>query len=361
MRLIYIFLLAWSLSLGAYAATAPDAKQIAQELEQAKAAKPAQPGTVEALQSALNALEERSASLERARQYQQVIDNFPKLFQTLRSQIGNLPDEPRQVATNLSTDALNQEILQVSSQLLEASRQAQQEQERARDIADSLNQLPQQQSDARRQLNEVERRVGTQTSNTPLAQAQNLGLQAESARLKALVNELDLAQLSANNRQELSRMRGDLAQKQGKLLDGYLQALRNQLNSQRQREAEKALESTELLAENSENLPPELVAQFKVNRELSQALNQQAQRMDLVASQQRQAANQTLQVRQANHEPLPFAASIFSPDGKEIGVVGQGSMMFISDANAKRAIVKWSGGQCSVDLGPQTTKDSVCR
>ncbi len=71
--------------------------------------------------------------------------------------------------------------------------------------------------------------------------------------------------------------------------------------------------------------------------------------------------NLTLQVRQANHEPLPFAASIFSPDGKEIGVVGQGSMMFISDANAKRAIVKWSGGQCSVDLGPQTTKDSVCR
>ncbi len=61
--------------------------------------------------------------------------------------------------------------------------------------------------------------------------------------------------------------------------------------------------------------------------------------------------NLTLQARQANHEPLPFAASIFSPDGKEIGVVGRGSMMFISDANAKRAIVKWSGGQCSVDLG----------
>ncbi|MCP6058976.1 miniconductance mechanosensitive channel MscM, partial [Klebsiella pneumoniae] len=38
---------------------------------------------------------------------------------------------------------------------------------------------------------------------------------------------------------------------------------------------------------------------FKVNRELSAALNQQAQRMDLVASQQRQATNQTLQVRQA--------------------------------------------------------------
>ena len=135
MRLIITFLMAWCLSLGAYAATAPDAKQLTQELEQAKAAKPAQPETVEALQSALNALEERKGSLERAQQYQQVIDNFPKLFQTLRSQINNLADEPRQVSTSLSTDALNQEILQVSSQLLEASRQAQQEQERARDIA----------------------------------------------------------------------------------------------------------------------------------------------------------------------------------------------------------------------------------
>ncbi|MDR8231117.1 hypothetical protein FPK85_24770, partial [Acinetobacter baumannii] len=83
-------------------------------------------------------------------------------------------EEPRQVPTGLTADALNQEILQVSSQLLESSRQAQQEQDRAREIADSLNQLPQQQTDARRQLNEVERRIGTQTGNNALAQAQNL-------------------------------------------------------------------------------------------------------------------------------------------------------------------------------------------
>jgi miniconductance mechanosensitive channel len=296
-RLIITLLMAWCLSMGAYAASAPDAKQISQELEQAKAAKPAQPEAVEALQSALNALEERKGSLERAQQYQQVIDNFPKLSQTLRSQLTNLRDEPRDVPENLTSDALNQEILQVSSQLLEKSRQAQQEQERAREIADSLSQLPQQQTDARRQLNDVERRVGTATGKTALAQ--NLSLQAESAKLKAQVDELELAQLSANNRQELARMRSELAQKQSEQLDAYLQALRNQLNSQRQREAEKALESTELLAENSANLPPSLVQQFTVNRELSQALNQQAQRMDLVASQQRQATNQTLQVRQA--------------------------------------------------------------
>lgn len=297
MRLIITFLMAWCLSLGAHAASAPDTKQITHELEQAKAAKPAQPDTVETLQTALNALEERKVSLERAQQYQQVIDNFPKYSQTLRSQLASLSDAPRPIPTALTTDALNQEILQVSSQLLEKSRQSQQEQERARDIADSLSQLPQQQTDARRQLNEVERRLGSATGNN--AQAQNLGLQAESARLKALVDELELAQLSANNRQELARMRSGLAQKQSEQLDAYLQGLRNQLNSQRQREAEKALESTEQLAENSDNLPASIVKQFSINRELSQALNQQAQRMDLVASQQRQATGQTLQVRQA--------------------------------------------------------------
>ncbi|WP_312457500.1 miniconductance mechanosensitive channel MscM [Pseudescherichia sp.] len=301
MRLIIAFLMAWCLSAGAYAATIPDAKQIAQELEQAKAAtaSPEQAETVEALQSALNALEERSGSLERAKQYQQVIDDFPKLSQTLRTQFSSLRDEPKAVPAGISTDALNQEILQVSSQLLEKTRQAQQEQERAREINDSLSQLPQQQTDARRQLSEVERRIGTQTGTTALAQAQTLSAQATSARLKAQVDELELAQLSANNRQELARMRSELAQRQAQQLDTYLQALRNHLNSQRQREAEQALESTELLAENSANLPAGIVDQFKINRELSQALNQQAQRMDLVASQQRQATGQTLQVRQA--------------------------------------------------------------
>nr|WP_272929773.1 miniconductance mechanosensitive channel MscM [Cedecea sulfonylureivorans] len=300
--MIITFLMAWCLSLGAVAATLPDAKQLSQELEQAKAAKdqPNQAEIVEALTAALNALDERKASLERADQYQKVIDNFPKLSQTLRLQLTNLRDEPQKIPEGMTTDALNQEILQVSSQLLDKSRLAQQEQERTREIADSLSQLPQQQTDARRQLNEIERRVGSQaTSGTPLIQAQHLSLQAESARLKALVDELELAQLSASNRQELARQRAELAQKQSAQLDAYLQGLRNQLNSQRQREAERALESTELLAENSADLPPVIVTQFKSNRELSQALNQQAQRMDLVASQQRQASSQTLQVRQA--------------------------------------------------------------
>ncbi len=51
-------------------------------------------------------------------------------------------DEPRSVSPGMSNDALNQEILQISSQLLDKSRQAQQEQERARESRSAPARLP---------------------------------------------------------------------------------------------------------------------------------------------------------------------------------------------------------------------------
>ncbi len=257
---------------------------------------------MQSLEAALNYLSERDASLERAKQYQQVIDDFPRLARELRQQITSLDDGSKSVrsTSSMSSAQLDQEILQVSSQLLEEGRQAQQEQDRAREISDSLSQLPQQQTDARRAMTESDRRVQSgSAAASPQSQAQLWARQAENAVNKARVDELELAQLSANNRQELARMRADLHQRKAAQLDNYLQALRNQLNEQRQREAELALARTEQLAENSGDLPPVISDQFRVNRDLSAALNQQAQRMDLVASQQRLATNQIIQVRQA--------------------------------------------------------------
>jgi len=301
-RLILTLLLGWSLLQPVYAASAPDAAQIKQELDEAKSDKTTanQAELVATLQGTINWLDEREESLQRSNDYQQVIDDFPKLSRELRQQIVNLTDSSRTLRSNMSAADLDQEILQVSSQLLEESRQAQQEQDRAREISDSLSQLPQQQTEARRALNEIERRLqGQPAATTPLGQAQLAQRQAESAAQKARVDELELAQLSANNRQELARMRAEVHQRKSAELDAYLQDLRNQLNGLRQREAEIALARTEQLAENSGDMPKGISDQFRVNRELSAALNQQAQRMDLVASQQRTAANQTIQVRQA--------------------------------------------------------------
>ncbi|WP_130832099.1 miniconductance mechanosensitive channel MscM [[Erwinia] mediterraneensis] len=302
MRSLMILLLSLWLSASTFAAGVPEANQLRQELETAKAAKssPAQTEQIQSLETALSYLDERDASLERAKQYQQVIDDFPRLARELRQQIAAFKNSSKTVRSTMSSAELDQEILQVSSQLLEESRQAQQEQDRAREISDSLTLLPQQQTEARRAMTESERRLQSTTAgSTPLTLAQQAARQAENAASKARVDELELAQLSANNRQELARMRAEVHQHKASQLDNYLQELRNQLNNQRQREAELALARTEQLAENSGDLPPAIRDQFRVNRELSAALNQQAQRMDLVASQQRLATNQTLQVRQA--------------------------------------------------------------
>jgi potassium efflux system protein len=302
-RLIITLLLGCLLWQPALAAPVPTENQLKQELKQAESSKnaPNQAETTEALQSALNWLTERKESQTRSEQYQRVIDDFPKMTQELRRQLVLESNKILPNGDDLPAAELEQQILQTSSLLLEQARLLQQEQDRTREISDSLGQLPQQQTDARRALTEVQRRLQAQPANptTPYAQAALALLQTEAAARKAKVDELELAQLSANNRQELARMRAEVYKKRHEKIDVQLQALRNNLNAQRQREAELALEKTEQLAEQNGDLPKSLSQQLQINRELSAALNSQAQRMDLISSQQRQAAAQTLQVRQA--------------------------------------------------------------
>lgn len=302
MRLIPSLLVSLLLALPLCANAALSEDQLQQELKQAEANKESanQAQIVEALQNAINWLSDSRASLARSGQYQTVIDDFPRLTQSLRQELKAQTDKPLPVDETLSSTELDQQILQVSSQLLEEARQLRQEQDRSRDISDSLSQLPQQQSEARNALADVDQRLQSfNNNNTALAQAKLKALQAESSARKARVDELELAQLSASNRQELSRIRAELYKTRHDRLDEQLQTLRNNLNSQRQKEAESALEKTEQLAEQSGEQPKSISEQLQANRDLSLALNQQAQRMDLISSQQRQAAAQTLQVRQA--------------------------------------------------------------
>ncbi len=297
-----LLLLIMLLSLPLQAATQPNEAQLRKELKQAEANKGManQAEIVQALQGALSWLADAKESDIRTQQYQKAIDNFPKLTRELRQQLAQENGNPLPVPDNMSTSELEQQVLQISSQLLELSRLSQQEQDRAREISDSLSQLPQQQSEARRILAEISTRVQAQSnSSTPAAQAQLALLQAEAIARKAKVNELELSQLSANNRQELSRLRAELYKKRQERVDAQLLTLRNNLNNQRQQTAEKALERTELLAEKGGDLPESIIQQLQINRDLSQALNQQAQRIDLISSQQRQAATQTQKVRQA--------------------------------------------------------------
>lgn len=302
MRLITIFLLGWLLASPAFAANLPDEGKIKKDLQQAQNDKtaPNQAVIVEALQSALNAIADGKASSAKIREYQKVIDDFQALTRQLRDEKDREQDEPAALSPKLASGELNQRLLQTNSKLISLAAQLQQEQDLARAISDSLSLLPQQQTEARRVLNDVEQQLqGLPTPGSTLEQAQATALQSEQSARRLKVEELDLAQLSANNRQELSRLRAELLKKCHDRADKEQQALRNQLNSMRQQEAEQAIEHTEMLAEKVGELPKSIGSQLQTNRELSTALNQQAHRMDLIASQQRQAASQTLQVRQA--------------------------------------------------------------
>lgn len=303
MRLIIIILLGWWLAAPCFAVTFPDESQVKKDLQLVEANKDAenQAQVTETLRAALNFITEGKASAERASQYRNTIDNFSKLTQGLRDRQAEERTKTSDVDPKLSVSELEQMVLQTSGQLLELARQMQQEQEMSREISDSLSVLPQQQAEARRGLSDVEQRLQSQkdVSTSPLSRAKTTLLQAEYAARRARVDELELAQLSANNRQELARLRMGLLKKRHDRVDTELQNLRNRLNWLRQQEAERVLERTEQLAEQSGELPSVIAHQLQLNRELSSALNEQAQRMDLIASQQRQAASQTLLVRQA--------------------------------------------------------------
>ncbi|WP_387464473.1 miniconductance mechanosensitive channel MscM [Photorhabdus sp. RM323S] len=301
MRLIISLLLSLLIISPVFATTQFDENQLKQELKQIESSKNPQDAEVaQALQGALNWIADTKSANDRTQKYQATIDDFPKIIRELRQKLLAESDTPRQIPANQPIANLEQQIIQISSRLLDQGGQLQQEQDKGREISDSLGLLPQQQSEARRLLTEASSRLQSlETPATPLGEAQFALAQAEVNAHKATVNELEIAQLSANNRQEISRMRVDLFKKRYQRLDLELQKLRSQLNAQRQQKAELALEHTEMLAEQSGQLPKFLLDELQLNRHLSQELNQQAQRMNTIGSKQRQAASDIIQVRQA--------------------------------------------------------------
>lgn len=298
-----MLLICWLLANPILATHLPSDNQIKQDLQQIqkKQTTADQEAIAEALQSALNALTESRSCHAKIQEYQKAIDNFPALTLQLKEQKDNEPENQAVMSNKMSSNELNQRLLQVNNQLMDLAEQLQQEQDQARAISDSLLLLPQQQANARKALYDIEQQLNTLPiiPITPLEQAQATALHAEHVLRKLKLYEQELAQLSANNRQELSRLRAEILKKRYDRIDQELHVLRNKLNNLHQREAEKVLEHTEMLAEQGETLPKSISSQLQANRELSLALHQQTQFMDFIASQQRQATSQTLQVRQA--------------------------------------------------------------
>lgn len=58
---------------------------------------------------------------------------------------------------------------------------------------------------------------------------------------------------------------------------------------------------------------------------------------------------------------LPFGANVVNAQGKAIGIVGQGSMLFIHDEQVDQVWVKWARGQCRISLKNAESREGICR
>ncbi|MGL4858985.1 MAG: miniconductance mechanosensitive channel MscM, partial [Enterobacteriaceae bacterium] len=301
MRLIIALLLS-CLVVPPLWATQLNVEQLNNELKQAETNKSLanQTEVVEALRSALSWQNELRESNNRAQQFQKSIDDFPKLVVSLRKQLEE-GVKPKSVPANLTAADYEQLILQNGSQILDLTQQLQQEQELSRESSDSLSQIPQLQAETRRLLGEAEKNALSlpTTATTPLTQAQTAQANSEVAARKAQIRALELEQLSASNRQELSRLRSSLLRLQLEAADTYQQALRDSLNSQRQRKAELALEQTTQLAQQNSDLPSSVRQLLNHNRQFSLTLNQQARQLEQITQQLRQTNDGMVQVQQA--------------------------------------------------------------
>ncbi|KLU17388.1 MULTISPECIES: miniconductance mechanosensitive channel MscM [Xenorhabdus] len=302
MRLIISLLLSLLIASQAFASVSPlDETQLKQELKQVGGSKRSQDSEIaHALQGAINWVNDTKSANERTQKYRQAIDEFPKIIKDLRQKILAENNAATSIPANQPISNLEQQIIQTNNELQEQGHQLQREQDKLREISDSMSQLPQQQAEAKRLLAEATSRFQSLDSpSTPLAKAQLALAQAEVNARRAMADELEIAQLSVNNRQEIARIRAELYKKRYQRLDLKLQQLRSLLNTQRQQKTESALEYTEMLAEQSgEKLPTFLQDELQQNRQLSQMLNQQALRMEAIGSKQRKANSEILFVLQ---------------------------------------------------------------
>ncbi|MEQ5186491.1 miniconductance mechanosensitive channel MscM, partial [Providencia alcalifaciens] len=221
-----------------------DVEKLRQDIKQLEGStNPQDIEAVQALQGTINWINDGEKAQINADNYQKTIDDYPQITQQLRTKLLEESHAVPTIPEKISIPDLEQKIIQISSQLMEQARLQQQEQDKSREISESLNLLHQQLSEARRLLSDATARLASiSASTTPLTEAQNKLTQAEVTARKAMVNELEMAQLSANNRQEIARLRLELFKKRYQRLDVQLQQLRSLLNIKRQEVADLALE-----------------------------------------------------------------------------------------------------------------------
>lgn len=160
------------------------------------------------LQNALNYDLTRTHHEAELKKYQEEIKQYPYQAKKLKQEIDTIIR--RSIDVTLSSTEYEYLILQTESELLELSRQQQKEQDKLKDIIDSLGKTPKELLELKNELSESERRLSSITDENDLNIAKTIQLNFIISSIKALINTYEYKQISAISRQDISRLRLDL-------------------------------------------------------------------------------------------------------------------------------------------------------
>lgn len=299
-RLI-VFILIFFKTISSEAIINLDKIQIKKELKQIDIEKKLKnKEIIQILQSTLNWSSEKQESKKKIILYQESINNFHEIINKLKQKIFFENKKKFEIPNNLNIIEIEQNIIQLNSKLIKENKKIQQEQDKKQEIINSLINLPKQLLETKRLFYESTAKI--KLLNIPLSilsKAEYNLIQTEIEARKLKINELEMAQLSAKNRQEISQLKLKLFKKRYKKIDHYLQNLRNYLNFQKQKKNLLTIKNIEFLASKNKKLPKFLMRELILNRNLSKLINKQTNRINKIEKKQRKFSSDIVRVQQS--------------------------------------------------------------
>lgn len=261
-----------------------------------------QKNIIDFLESTLHYISEKKLSNKKIKEYKSIIDNFPYIALQLQDECDGIKD-PCIINNNqnLSIYDIKQKLSAVNNQLRDISDQLQKEKKKIRSIQELLKLLPQQQIAIKNILNSLEqqRQIFFINPNTPLEHAKFTEFQAKQSANRLKIVELELAQLSANNRKELSKLRIILLKKKYNHTYNELQILRNQFNNLQYIQAnQEILNTEEFISKQNIILPTSIAQQLQKNKDLISIFAQQTKYSNNIDLKIREIDDHILQVHQ---------------------------------------------------------------
>lgn len=280
------------LSLLPLSAQADDAITQVEELLQSvpKAETPENQQLRESYQQALQHARDAQRYREQSKAYQQILIDYPKESARLKESLHNYQPQPRPPLSSLKEEALSQAISLSNNRQLNLRKERQ-------GVTDALNQLEstgqeyhQRVDELRKQLQQTRAlldRLSFSSQSDRLQEAQQLAARLKEQSLSDRIQMLELEQLSAQQRNDLGKLKLQELNLAITDEDEWQASLLAQQNQLRREKTEQALAESERLRKQLTSDLPLLQEQQQQNQALSIQLGALEEQIERVQDEQR--------------------------------------------------------------------------